>query len=69
VPAGAARPQTSTRSGGGRGLPDVGDHAVGDLEHPPRGGQEPPAGRGQRDPAAVALEQAAEPGLEPGDAL
>ena len=54
---------------GRRGLADVGDGAVGDLEHPPRGREEALAGRGERDPAAVALEEAAEPGLEPRDAL
>ena len=54
---------------GRRGLPDVGHGAVGDLEHPPRGGEEALPGRGERDPAAVALEEAAEPGLEPRDAL
>ena len=43
-----------------RRLADVGDGAVGDLEHPPRGGEEALAGRGERDPAAVALEEAAE---------
>ena len=39
---------------GRRGLPDVGHGAVGDVEHPSRGGEEALPGRGERDPAAVA---------------